>query len=192
MNATFESGGDGSTATGALSEASGEESTANGFFSTASGDASTALGAESTASGIESTATGFLSTAAGAGATALGAESTSSGDYATAVGLAIGPAFAAAGLTSLAGSAASGAFASALVDAIEQGSTGHISYARLVENAANGALLGAALNKVGLQGDVEEALAGFLHDSAVEFAPNTPDPTNLEYLVGRFQAAMNR
>ena len=111
---------------------------------------------------------------------------------ATAVGLAIGPAFAAAGLTSLAGSAASGAFASALVDAIEQGSTGHISYARLVENAANGALLGAALNKVGLQGDVEEALAGFLHDSAVEFAPNTPDPTNLEYLVGRFQAAMNR
>ena len=111
---------------------------------------------------------------------------------ATAVGLAIGPAFAAAGLTSLAGSAASGAFASALVDAIEQGSTGHISYARLVENAANGALLGAALNKVGLQGDVEEALAGFLHDSAVEFAPNTPEPTNLEYLVGRFQAAMNR
>ena len=87
---------------------------------------------------------------------------------ATAVGLAIGPAFTAAGVTGLAGSAASGAFASALVDAIEQGSTGQVSYARLVENAANGALLGAALNNLGLTGN-QEALAGFLHDSAVAF-----------------------
>src|SRR3546814_10726801 len=40
------------------------------------------------ASGIESTAAGFLSTATGLGASALGAESVAGGDYSTAVGLA--------------------------------------------------------------------------------------------------------
>src|SRR3546814_16851453 len=40
------------------------------------------------ASGIESTAAGFLSTATGLGASALGAESVADGDYSTAVGLA--------------------------------------------------------------------------------------------------------
>ncbi|MFN8611855.1 MAG: hypothetical protein U0931_30200, partial [Vulcanimicrobiota bacterium] len=108
-----------------------------------------------------------------------------------AVSLAIGPAVTAAGLSGVAGSAASGAFASGLVDAIEQGSNGQVSYSRLVETAASGALLGGALQKLGVEGTGQQALAGFLHDSVLAFAPNTPDPTNVNDLVERFQASLS-
>jgi hypothetical protein len=75
-----------STASGVSSTASGDYSTASGYGSTASGFYSTASGYGSTASGDSSTASGYGSTASGDSSTASGDSSTASGDYSTASG----------------------------------------------------------------------------------------------------------
>jgi Chaperone of endosialidase/Head domain of trimeric autotransporter adhesin len=68
------------------SGATGDYSTAIGYFSTASGEASTAIGDATTASGISSTAMGTVTTASGGGATAIGSYTTASGSISTAMG----------------------------------------------------------------------------------------------------------
>lgn len=104
---------------------------------------------------------------------------------ATAVGLAVGPAVAAAGLSGAAASAASGAFANSLVEAIEQSSRGNISYSKLVESAANGALLSATLDGLNVN---HQALTGYFHDLLLSFSPNEPDPTSVDGLVQSYKA----
>ena len=78
--------GNGSTALGNNSTASGYYSTALGSYSTASGISSTALGYYSTASHDFSTALGVNAEASGDSSTALGSYSTASGDSSTALG----------------------------------------------------------------------------------------------------------
>jgi hypothetical protein len=67
--------------------ATGNYSTAMGFFTMASGDYSTAMGESSTASGDFSTAMGSYTTASGFSSTAMGEASTASGDTSTAMGI---------------------------------------------------------------------------------------------------------
>lgn len=66
--------------------ASGDNSTAMGYYTEASGDHSTAMGWNTTASGNSSTATGSQTTASGYASTAMGYATTASGDYSCAGG----------------------------------------------------------------------------------------------------------
>ena len=69
-------------------------------------------------------------------------------------------------------------------------STGPNTKADLVRNSASVALgVSTVTDRLALAG--QQALAGFLHDSVLAFAPNTPDPTNVNYLVERFQASLS-
>jgi hypothetical protein len=67
--------------------ATGNYSTAMGFFTMASGDYSTAMGESSTASGFSSTAMGEASTASGDTSTAMGIYTRASGSTSTSMGL---------------------------------------------------------------------------------------------------------
>jgi hypothetical protein len=64
----------------------GAISFASGYDTTASGEASTAMGIETTASGQGSTAMGGITTASGNHSTSMGFQTTASGDYSTAMG----------------------------------------------------------------------------------------------------------
>jgi hypothetical protein len=75
-----------SFATGAITQASGRNSTAMGFLTTASGNISTAIGDVTTASGVISTAMGFSTIASGDVSTAMGYSTTASADNSTAMG----------------------------------------------------------------------------------------------------------
>ncbi|MEE4177055.1 MAG: hypothetical protein V2I46_06045 [Bacteroides sp.] len=78
--------GDGSTAMGSRTIASGESSTAMGSGTIASGEASTAMGLGTTASEISSFAMGFGTEATGISSTAMGYSSIASGHTSTAIG----------------------------------------------------------------------------------------------------------
>ena len=78
--------GERSTAMGAFNTASGDRSTAMGAFNIASGHISTAMGASTTASGGNSTAMGVATTASGVASTAMGESTTASGYAAMAMG----------------------------------------------------------------------------------------------------------
>jgi hypothetical protein len=75
-----------STAMGFFTMASGDYSTAMGESSTASGDFSTAMGEASTASGDTSTAMGIYTRASGSTSTSMGLFTIASGDSSTAMG----------------------------------------------------------------------------------------------------------
>lgn len=67
--------------------ASGEASTAMGYFTTASGGASTAMGNETTASGFASTAMGYYTVASGDYSSAMGFGTAANGGSSTAMGI---------------------------------------------------------------------------------------------------------
>jgi hypothetical protein len=75
-----------SKATGYLTTASGEASTAMGRSTSATELNATAMGWQTTASGNSSTATGFLTTASGESSSSMGRETLASGPYSTALG----------------------------------------------------------------------------------------------------------
>jgi len=75
-----------SFASGQLTTASNEATTALGRGTTASGIASIAMGNGTTASGSSSTAMGFITEAIGYASTAMGSGTEASGDYSTAMG----------------------------------------------------------------------------------------------------------
>jgi hypothetical protein len=68
------------------SEATGDGSTATGILTVASGGSSTAMGNDTEASGDLSTAMGFKSVASGLNSTAMGSESVANGNYSNAIG----------------------------------------------------------------------------------------------------------
>ena len=75
-----------SKATGYLTTASGEASTAMGRSTSATELNATAMGWQTTASGNSSTATGYLTTASGESSSSMGRETLASGPYSTALG----------------------------------------------------------------------------------------------------------
>jgi hypothetical protein len=75
-----------STAMGRLTTASGDYSTAMGKFTNATGYAATAIGDSTIASGTMSFASGFRSTASGYYSTAMGENTIATGNYSTAMG----------------------------------------------------------------------------------------------------------
>ncbi len=173
--------GPNSIALGYSTTASGAQSTAMGHVASASGPNSTAMGLGTTASGDNSTAMGLGATASGNTSTAIGSNTEATGDNSTAMGYetkALGEYSAAMGSQTIASgekAIAMGFFSKA---------SGHISTAMGVQTTASGSVSTAMGHSTNAKSFAETAL-GFFNDTLMVADPTGfANDSNRVFTVG--------